>query len=119
MVAPRAARKSPSLFSSFRPQSLSASPTSSRSSSGASSPAGSKNKSGPLAGIRVIECAHYVAGPLGGRLLADQGAECIKVESAEGDPSRQFIDVPVGAGRDISTDFHLANRGKRSIRLNY
>ncbi|MBM3566785.1 MAG: CoA transferase, partial [Alphaproteobacteria bacterium] len=43
---------------------------------------------GPFAGLRVIELSSTVAGPFCGRLLADFGAEVIKVEPAEGDPVR-------------------------------
>ena len=43
---------------------------------------------GPLAGYRVLEMGSTVAGPFCGRLLADFGAEVIKVETADGDPVR-------------------------------
>lgn len=42
----------------------------------------------PLAGLRVVELGHYIAGPFASRMLADLGAEVIKVEPPEGDPHR-------------------------------
>jgi crotonobetainyl-CoA:carnitine CoA-transferase CaiB-like acyl-CoA transferase len=42
----------------------------------------------PLAGLRILELGHYIAGPFAARLLADLGAEVIKVEPPEGDPHR-------------------------------
>jgi formyl-CoA transferase len=42
----------------------------------------------PLAGLKIVELGHYIAGPFAGRLLADLGAEVIKVEPPEGDPHR-------------------------------
>jgi len=74
-------------------------------------------KTGPLSGIRIVECTHYIAGPLGGRLLADQGAECIKVEPTDGDQMRYFGEG-VGEAGDVSAAFHMSNRGKLSLSLN-
>lgn len=58
---------------------------------------------GVLAGIRVVELAEGLAGPLAARMLAESGADVIKVESPAGDPARE------GAG------FATWNRGKRSV----
>ncbi|WP_309665635.1 CaiB/BaiF CoA-transferase family protein [Tabrizicola sp.] len=72
--------------------------------------------SAPLEGIRVIELARILAGPWAGQTLADLGADVIKVESPEGDDTRQwgppFID---SAGEKSAAYFHATNRGKRSV----
>lgn len=72
---------------------------------------------GPLAGVRVVELARILAGPWAGQVLADLGAEVIKVESPEGDDTRRwgppFIDRADGS-RDAAY-FHATNRGKRSV----
>lgn len=72
---------------------------------------------GPLAGVRVVELARILAGPWAGQVLADLGAEVVKVESPEGDDTRRwgppFIDNSDGS-RDAAY-FHAANRGKRSV----
>lgn len=60
---------------------------------------------GALSGIRVLDCGHYIPGPLLGMLLADQGAQVIKVERPGGDPARS------------EPAFATWNRGKRSIVL--
>ena len=65
----------------------------------------------PLAGIRVLEYAQYVAGPFAGMLLADLGADVIKVEAPAGDAWRHY--EPFGDGE--SRYFHALNRNKRSI----
>ena len=71
----------------------------------------------PLAGLKVVELARILAGPWAGQVLADLGAEVIKVESPEGDDTRRwgppFIDNPDGSSD--AAYFHAANRGKRSV----
>jgi formyl-CoA transferase len=70
---------------------------------------------GPLAGIRILEVASYIAGPYGGALLADLGAEVIKIENPDGgDPFRGWHR---GAAAE-QTAFWAYNRGKRSVTLN-
>jgi crotonobetainyl-CoA:carnitine CoA-transferase CaiB-like acyl-CoA transferase len=78
---------------------------------------------GPLAGILVVDCSTVLAGPYCTMLLADLGAEVIKVEPPEGDGTRAWGPPWVGAGRLGPDDpgvaaYYLAiNRNKRSIRL--
>lgn len=74
--------------------------------------AGPDVTSGPLTGIRVIDFSQAVAGPFAGRLLADLGADIIKVEPPDGDFARTL--TPVGDG-EFSAMFNHANAGKRSL----
>ncbi len=67
----------------------------------------------PLEGIRIVEAAQMISAPLAASLLSDQGADVIKVESANGDHMRELGDVRNGMG----SVFALCNRGKRSIAL--
>jgi crotonobetainyl-CoA:carnitine CoA-transferase CaiB-like acyl-CoA transferase len=67
----------------------------------------------PLAGIRVIELANFIAGPLCGTLLADMGADVVKVEPPGGDMSRAT--PPIRNGESVS--FTALNRNKRSLVL--
>lgn len=69
-----------------------------------------------LNGIRVVELASYVAAPGACAIMADWGAEVIKVEPPAGDPFRQFF---ASVGRDDAENrvFDNDNRGKRSIAL--
>jgi crotonobetainyl-CoA:carnitine CoA-transferase CaiB-like acyl-CoA transferase len=70
---------------------------------------------GPLAGLKVIELAHIMAGPVCGLMLADMGASVIKVEKIPGgDDSRRFL-PPAIAGE--SAAFMMMNRNKRGIAL--
>lgn len=70
--------------------------------------------SGPLAGIRVLEVGHMLAGPYAGMLLADLGADVVKIEPLAGDLSRQVGSQFVG---EHNVYFASLNRNKRSIHL--
>ena len=71
---------------------------------------------GPMEGVRVVELGVWVAGPAAGGILADWGADVIKIEPPTGDPARMF-------GRMLSLEdggsppFEMDNRGKRSVVL--
>ncbi|MCA0240036.1 MAG: CoA transferase [Proteobacteria bacterium] len=70
-----------------------------------------------LAGIRVIDFTHFIAGPLATSLLADMGAEVIKIEPpARGDELRYYPPVPAELPAQ-GAPFFWANRGKRSLAL--
>ncbi|MEQ8903240.1 MAG: CoA transferase [Roseovarius sp.] len=70
---------------------------------------------GPLAGMKVIELAHIMAGPVCGLMLADMGADVIKVEKPDGDDSRRFV-PPAIEGE--SAAYMMMNRNKRGVALN-
>jgi len=70
----------------------------------------------PLEGLKVIELARILAGPWAGQTLSDLGAEVIKVESLNGDDTRQWGPPFVQNDDDNSASyFHSCNRGKKSI----
>ncbi len=73
----------------------------------------------PLAGIRVVEIASFVAVPAAGALLADLGAEVIKVEMPQGEIMRHAHPRTSGFKSDLkeTPHFHMDNRGKRSLAL--
>ena len=77
----------------------------------------------PLSGIRVIELARILAGPWAGQLLADLGADVIKVENPEGGDDTRKWGPPFVMGRDgenlSAAYYHSTNRGKRSIALDF
>src|SRR5215469_1306831 len=64
-----------------------------------------------LAGIRVVEQGTFITGPCAGMMLADLGADVIKVESPGGDPYRSY------RGGQYSPHFQAYNRNKRSVAL--
>jgi crotonobetainyl-CoA:carnitine CoA-transferase CaiB-like acyl-CoA transferase len=78
---------------------------------------------GPLAGVRVLELARILAGPWAGQILADLGADVIKVErKGAGDDTRSWGPpfVPAADGGHLGAAyFHGTNRGKRSIELDF
>jgi crotonobetainyl-CoA:carnitine CoA-transferase CaiB-like acyl-CoA transferase len=71
---------------------------------------------GPLEGIRIVELGVWVAGPAAGGILADWGADVIKIEPPAGDPARGFNRM-LGGDMESSPPFELDNRSKRSVVL--
>ncbi len=67
-----------------------------------------------LTGIRVLDLSQYLPGPYAGQILADLGAEVVKVEPPAGDPLRQ---VPPLDGDGLSAFYNLVNAGKTVVRL--
>ena len=74
---------------------------------------------GALAGVKVIDLTHHIAGPYATKLLADHGADVLKIERPGGDPGRRlppfFHDEP---HQEKSLPFLYLNTNKRSITLN-
>ena len=70
-----------------------------------------------LQGIRVVEMGLWVAGPAAGGILADWGAEVVKIEMPKGDPMRKLFGALSGSKEDRCPPFDLYNRGKKSIAL--
>ena len=80
----------------------------------------SPSAAGPLAGLRVADCSTVLAGPYCTMLLADLGADVVKVEPPEGDATRGWGPPWVGTDEDgtRTAAYYLAvNRNKRSVRL--
>jgi len=77
----------------------------------------------PLKGIRVVELARILAGPWAGQMLADLGADVIKVENPGGGDDTRTWGPPFVTGKDgenlSAAYFHACNRGKRSIALDF
>jgi crotonobetainyl-CoA:carnitine CoA-transferase CaiB-like acyl-CoA transferase len=75
-------------------------------------------QAGPLTGLRICELATVLAGPYATMVLADLGADVIKVEPPEGDATRGYGPPWVGRGDDrVAAYFLSVNRNKRSLRL--
>src|SRR5277367_2144370 len=78
----------------------------------ANSRSNSANRAGPLAGVRVIDLTAMVMGPYCTQIMADMGADVIKIEPPQGDDTRF---VSVGPVRGMGGVFVNVNRGKRGI----
>ena len=76
--------------------------------------------SAPLAGLKVVELARILAGPWAGQTLSDLGAEVIKVESPDGDDTRQWGPPFIERDEDKTASyFHSCNRGKQSVTADF
>ena len=74
----------------------------------------------PLAGLKVVELARVLAGPWAGQTLSDLGCDVVKVESPNGDDTRQWGPPFVTRDDDVSAAyFHSTNRGKKSITVDF
>lgn len=71
---------------------------------------------GPVAGVKVVELGVWVAGPAAGGILADWGADVIKIEPPTGDPARMFGRM-LGCDLGLNPPFEMDNRSKRSVVL--
>ncbi len=71
----------------------------------------------PLAGIRILDLTHMLAGPYATMLLADQGADVVKIEPLRGDFIRQAGPTFGIEGEEFGGYFHSVNRNKRSISI--
>src|SRR6201999_3833860 len=72
--------------------------------------------SGPVEGIKVVELGVWVAGPAAAGILADWGADVVKIEPPTGDPGRLFGRM-LGFDLGVNPPFEMDNRSKRSIVL--
>ncbi len=73
---------------------------------------------GPLEGITVVEMGFWVAGPSAAGIMADWGAEVVKIEPPTGDPFRGLFALLLGVPATLNPPFDLDNRGKRGVALN-
>ena len=74
-------------------------------------------RTGPLAGLRVLDLTRFVSGPYATMLLADAGATVVKVEPPGGDPARSEPPIFSPAEGGLSATFMRMNRGKQSVEI--
>ncbi len=74
---------------------------------------------GPMEGVRVVELGFWVAGPSVGGILADWGADVVKIEPVDGDPMRGLFVKGLGIDVPMNPPFELDNRGKRSLSVDF
>src|SRR5690606_21547141 len=72
----------------------------------------------PLSGIKVVEIGQNIAGPYAATILADLGAEVVKVEKPEGDDARGWL-VRAPDGRDVPVAFTMLNHAKKSVVVDF
>lgn len=72
----------------------------------------------PLAGLKVVELSTFVAAPISARMLADMGADVVKIETFRGDPWRETSKANTFTGDEENPVFDIYNAGKKSIALN-
>jgi crotonobetainyl-CoA:carnitine CoA-transferase CaiB-like acyl-CoA transferase len=70
-----------------------------------------------LKGLKIVEMATYIAAPAAAGIMADWGAEIIKIEPRGGDPIRQFFDNAAAKDNRGNPIFDLDNRSKRSVSI--
>ncbi|HVF64219.1 MAG TPA: CoA transferase [Casimicrobiaceae bacterium] len=70
-----------------------------------------------LEGVRVVEMGLWVAGPSAGGILADWGADVVKIETLSGDPMRKLYAAMSGSKEPRCPPFDMHNRGKRSVAI--
>src|SRR6478736_7889537 len=71
---------------------------------------------GPMEGVKVVELGVWVAGPAAGGILADWGADVVKIEPPTGDPARMWGRI-LGMEPGLNPPFEMDNRSKRSVVL--
>jgi crotonobetainyl-CoA:carnitine CoA-transferase CaiB-like acyl-CoA transferase len=71
----------------------------------------------PFEGLKVIDCASYIAGPAAATMLSDFGADVLKVEPPSGDPLRVMYQLPGAPAADRNYPWELDSRDKRSLVL--